>query len=556
MRKSKQEFADSHQIDADSSAWNAFLGQLAGKIDDIETYWQALIRGPQDHPTLLRLHHLAQALLSACDAANCPDLVLPCQQLEAFLAKQLATSLSIIGLKEKVKFSQLVETLKAVLKFTINQTNNSAENTMQQAKSTAMTKPSPLVYIVDDDPVLCKSVEYQLRYFGYQISIFHDLASFDQALGDRQPAAILMDVELPDGKGPQFILKLKQAARTLAPVIFISSHADIINRLSVAKAGGYMYLVKPVNLGLLVDKLDELCHLKTLDPYRVLIIDQSKESAQYHAEILNGLGMAVELVNKPLVVLSVLEEFNPDLILMDVVMSDCSGSELAKVIRQQERYVGVPIIFLSETLSLDAQLTAKRAGGDDFIAKPIDPVHLAVAVTSSVRKSRTIRSLMFKDSLTGLLNHTATIERLTTEISRAQRLGSHLVFAMLDIDRFKSVNDNYGHPVGDRVIKSISRTLQQRLRRTDVVGRYGGEEFGVILLDTDTEYAKNILDEIRKIFSEIEHDAGLEKFRVTFSCGIADYPRFADMNSLLEAADIALYHAKTGGRNRVYVHGE
>ncbi len=540
----------------DISVPNAFFEQLASKIDDIEAQWQALIRGPQDRSALVRLYQLIQALLSACDTANCPGLVSPCQQLEAFLAKLLATSLSIIGLNEKVKFSQLVETIKVVSKLTINQINNAAENAMSQAKTTAITKPTPLVYLVDDDPVLCKIIEYQLRYFGYQVRIFHDLASFDEALDDRQPAAVLMDVELPDGNGPQFILKLKQAARTLAPVIFISSRTDIINRLSVAKAGGDMYLVKPVNLGLLVDKLDELCHLKTLDPYRVLIIDQSTVSAQYHAEILNGMGMVVEIVNKPLMVLSVLEEFNPDLILMDVVMSDCSGAELAKVIRQQERYVGVPIIFLSEKLSLDAQLTAKRAGGDDFIAKPIDPVHLAVAVASSARKSRSIRSMMFKDGLTGLLNHTATIERLTTEISRAQRLGSHLVFAMLDIDCFKSINDNYGHPAGDRVIKSISRTLQQRLRRTDVVGRYGGEEFGVILLDTDIEYAKDILDEIRKIFSEIEHDAGVEKFRVTFSCGIADYPTFTEVNSLLEAADIALYHAKTAGRNNVYVHGK
>ncbi|MFO8041564.1 MAG: GGDEF domain-containing protein, partial [Alkalispirochaeta sp.] len=119
------------------------------------------------------------------------------------------------------------------------------------------------------------------------------------------------------------------------------------------------------------------------------------------------------------------------------------------------------------------------------------------------------------------------------------------------IDHFKHVNDTYGHLTGDRVLKGLSRLLQDRLRRTDVVGRYGGEEFGVILFNTDLKNAKRLLDELRDSFSRLRQSNGETDFRVTFSCGIAAFPDFDTVSDLNEAADGALYRAKEAGRNRV-----
>jgi diguanylate cyclase (GGDEF)-like protein len=126
-----------------------------------------------------------------------------------------------------------------------------------------------------------------------------------------------------------------------------------------------------------------------------------------------------------------------------------------------------------------------------------------------------------------------------------------LSFAMLDIDHFKQVNDNYGHPAGDRVIKSIARLLKQRLRASDLVGRFGGEEFAVVLVDADRTTAMKVLDTIRGDFSRLRHLAEGKEFSVTFSCGIADISQFPDTAKLNDAADKALYKAKHAGRNRV-----
>jgi len=124
---------------------------------------------------------------------------------------------------------------------------------------------------------------------------------------------------------------------------------------------------------------------------------------------------------------------------------------------------------------------------------------------------------------------------------------------MIDIDNFKRVNDSYGHMVGDRVIKSLARLLQQRLRKCDRIGRYGGEEFAVVLPNCDLDSAVNILEKIRTDFSELHYLYKGKEFSVTFSAGIAGFPDYESADLINQTADEALYKAKRDGRNRVVV---
>jgi diguanylate cyclase (GGDEF)-like protein len=132
---------------------------------------------------------------------------------------------------------------------------------------------------------------------------------------------------------------------------------------------------------------------------------------------------------------------------------------------------------------------------------------------------------------------------------------SKLCFAMIDIDFFKKVNDNYGHPVGDKVISALSLFLKQRLRKTDSVGRYGGEEFAVILPDTSGEDALHFMNDIREVFSQLEHNAGDSEFKVSFSCGICSF-NGTNADFIIEQADEAMYAAKKQGRNNVQLYIE
>ena len=411
------------------------------------------------------------------------------------------------------------------------------------------------IILIEDDPLQAHSLKMQLGHFGYAVHVLHDVSKLKASIAEISPAALVIDVTYPEGAlaGPMAYAALADEVRKGLPAIFISSRGDIEARLEAVRVGGVAYLTKPVDIGVLVDKLDEALSEQESEPYRVLIVDDSVELATFFAYVLQDAGMETRTVSDPFQILEALSEFNPELILLDMYMPGCSGPELAQVIRQQEVYVSTPIVFLSAETDVDKQLAAMTVGADDFLTKPIEPEHLVASVTARVARSRILRSFMMKDSLTGLYNHTKIKERLDFELARAERQKRPLVFAMIDIDNFKRVNDTYGHPAGDRVIKSLSRMLQQRLHKTDIVGRYGGEEFAVILTDTDIDIAFDVMDEIRQGFEKILHQGENEDFSVTFSCGLALYPTFGSAVELGNAADKALYEAKRSGRNRVVV---
>jgi diguanylate cyclase (GGDEF)-like protein len=286
--------------------------------------------------------------------------------------------------------------------------------------------------------------------------------------------------------------------------------------------------------------------------YRVLIVDDDVWVAKYHASLLEEAGMSVQTLNDPEQILSVLADTNPDLILLDMHMPNRSGLEVISLLRAQDSLAGLPIVFLSAENRPNQQL-ALQTDGDDFLMKPVDPARLLSSVISRAKRGRIVRARMMQDSLTGLLHHAAIKARLEAEVARAARHQTALAFAIIDIDHFKNINDTYGHPVGDRVIKSLSELFQNRLRQSTVLGRYGGEEFAIIFENCTVADAAKILEDLRKDCAKLEQWSDQGTFQVTFSAGVAACLVGMDAAQLIKAADQNLYAAKHHGRNQVAV---
>ncbi|MFZ3018602.1 MAG: diguanylate cyclase [Gallionella sp.] len=528
---------------------DAYAAQLPETLKQIDQVWEKLPRDRWDEENFSTLHRKIHSLSGSGKNFGFSMLGDVARSLESCL-QQHAREKTVLNEAQCLHIQVLLSELHQV------SMHRDAPEIVEEIDVARVGKrPAGFrhVFVVEDDPALAESLNVQLSYFGYEVSVYHTLSDFRLAMQSNPDVVVMTDITFPedDWGGINVIKEIQQGRDVPVPVIFVTSHNEFKARLEAVRVGGIQYLSKPVNIGNLIDKLDELT--STLPPasYRVLIVDDSEYITSYYSTILEQAGMEVRAINDPFLVMESLIEFVPDLILLDLYMPECNGMEVARVIRQLDAFVGIPIVFLSAEGNLDKQLMAMGLGGDDFLTKPVEPQHLIASVGNRIKRSLVLRSLMVRDSLTGLLNHTAIKEQLAREVAQAKRQDKPLAFAMIDIDHFKEVNDTHGHPVGDRVIKSIARLLKQRLREIDIIGRYGGEEFAVILSNTDGETAAEVLDAIREDFSQLRHLADENEFCVSFSCGIAEVADFGNAITLCDAADKALYKAKIAGRNQV-----
>ena len=409
------------------------------------------------------------------------------------------------------------------------------------------------IYILLQDHERAQRLSTQLEFFELSAMAFDSPGAFRQAMIERHPAAIVMEV---DFAGPNQGLALAEEVQVgleqKLPLLFFSQQeTDTPTRLAAVRAGGQAFLTGTLEVSSLMEKIEVLTCVAQYEPYKVLIIDDSRAQALHTERLLNSAGIITRTLTEPIQTMAELADFQPDLIILDMYMPTCAGTELAKVIRHNDRYVSVPIIYLSAEDDMDKQLDAMSEGGDDFLTKPIQPRHLITTVRNRAARARHLKARMVRDSLTGLFNHTHILQLLEDCTFRARRENRPLSFAMLDLDHFKRVNDCYGHPMGDRVIKSLALYLKQRLRKTDFIGRYGGEEFAIVMPDTDQESAYNVLNLIRQRFCEIHYPAQPNDLWCSFSAGVVQLHGESDSLKMASQADEALYLAKNNGRNQV-----
>lgn len=287
-------------------------------------------------------------------------------------------------------------------------------------------------------------------------------------------------------------------------------------------------------------------------PASVLAVDDAPVNLQLIQTVLKNAGYRVLTAESGADALEIAQREPIDCILLDVMMHEMDGFEICRRLKADARTASVPVIFLTALSDTENVTRGFDVGGVDYVPKPFRRPELIARVRTHVeirRMTESLRKQSVTDGLTGLHNHSHIVELLHQECERVDRYSGRLSILLLDIDHFKRVNDEHGHAFGDQVLRAFASEMCSAARDVDHAGRYGGEEFLLVLPSTAADGAAKIAERIRAAMERRSTELGAGW--PTVSCGIAQYRGNEPFAELVNRADQALYQAKREGRNRV-----
>ncbi|HEY9871132.1 MAG TPA: response regulator [Candidatus Obscuribacterales bacterium] len=415
------------------------------------------------------------------------------------------------------------------------------------------------ILLVDDDPEFLELARAMGRQRLIEIvtASHPEQALFEASTGNIDAA--ILDVSLGS---TGFTFSLAGELRSLPgcqdlPVAFISADERIERRVTAAQMGAALFLSKPLEPEALEFAVHQLVSARQLGKPRVLVVDDDEDFSAGVELILRQAGMLTARLHDSTRILEKLNEFCPDLVLLDVLMPGLSGYDACMMLRTMPRWRDLPILFLTAETGWQSRSAIFKAGGDDYLTKPVMAEELLTRVKIRVERARLLKERADKDTITGLLLRRAFMEQLAPMLAEAVKHGWPLTIALLDLDHFKKVNDIHGHLSGDGVLAGLGRLLSRRFRMHDLKGRWGGEEFILAFSRQTRQSAHTAVERVLQEFAELsfpgEHG---EEFHVAFSAGLASYPSDgASIHELIKKADGRLMAAKAAGRARVVSEG-
>jgi len=309
--------------------------------------------------------------------------------------------------------------------------------------------------------------------------------------------------------------------------------------------------------------------MPTDEPYAplILIVDDHPDNVEVLKVRLDALGYRIVTAPDGETALRMVAETPPDLILLDVMMPHMDGNEVARRIKADTSLPFIPIIMQTALDTTQSKVIGLDSGADDYITKPINYAELQARMLASLRikslqdvvaaKNVELEQMAITDALTGVFNRRHLDQTLDEMFDHSTRLHETLTLLMFDLDHFKNVNDTRGHQAGDAVLAQFAQLLKHAARDVDRIGRYGGEEFMVLLPGTVPDAGVTFAERVRQEVEAHQFEYDAEPLKCTVSVGIAGWPhpRVHSRQELVKSADDALYVAKSMGRNKVIKHG-
>ncbi len=448
------------------------------------------------------------------------------------------------------------------------------------------------ILVVDDVPANVKLLQARLAAEYFDVLTAGSGPEALETCENSKVDVVLLDVMMPDMDGFEVCRRLKgDPATSHIPVVMVTALDQASDRIRGLEAGADDFLTKPVNDLQLITRVKSLVRLKMLtdelrlraattrnigieemlargagdysERARVLVVDERAPSAQRIARLLEPFA-AVDVEADPQIALFEAAEKPYECVVIATGFSDYDPLRLCSQLRSIDRTRFLPIILVAGEEEEELIVRGLDLGVNDYVTRPIDAQELGARLRTQVKRKRyndhlrasvtqTIE-MAVTDPLTGLHNRRYLDSHLETLFDRALARRRPLSLMITDIDRFKSINDSWGHDGGDQVLKEFAARLRRNVRGIDLACRFGGEEFVVVMPDTDGQIAERVAERIRAEIAGRPFPVGRDgkSIEVTVSVGVAAMlPAHDRVADLLKRADTALYEAKSAGRNRV-----
>ncbi len=411
----------------------------------------------------------------------------------------------------------------------------------------ALAEP-PTLLVVDDDPWRGRRLLAAADARGARAILAADLGTARRSTAESSPEVVLLDLAIgPDAGAAMAFLAETSIER---PVMVVAGASLEIDRVEVARNGGRGFLDHSLQPAETIAAAIDLRERVRVRGTRILAVDDDPTVLAALKAVLGEADLTVSTCGDPAEFWDRLDEVSPDLVVLDFDLPGVSGPELCRAMRNEPAWAALPVVFLTARTDAESVRTVFEAGGDDYLSKPFVGPEVVARIGARLERVRLYRALADTDSLTGLLNRRRSVETLQTFLRMARRQHQPLSMAVLDIDRFKSINDTFGHAGGDALLRELGGALGRFFRGEDVVARWGGDELVVGMYGmTDADGRQRLGDFVEAMRGRRFYDG---RIGVTLSAGVAQFPDHgADVDELYRAADAALYVAKAEGRDRV-----
>lgn len=530
-----------------------YVESFPEKIQVLRNCWATLNSAAEYAEPLAELRVEVHKIAGSSGSHEFNDIHHLAKATEAQIVEVIDAKSQWVDVNKKIGNSvqQLVDVLEnELLSYNFNDED---DDKIPRLDSLQLSHRELVIFIVSHRAVELSLLSNLLESRGFTVISFSKIDRAEEMSSTVAPSIVVLDL----GDADEYILDKHvksnfKSAEGGAPAFVVTSRRDDVDtRKMAAQFEAEAFFATPINAHNFCSTLDVLLEERGSNASGVLIVDKQEQRISYIQKALDCENIRSRVINNTSNITDELVNFKPDLILVGYDSADDDWRDAIKIVRLHESHFNMPMVCLVDNDVEQLKLICQRAGADDcIIGQELQDDQFQV-LKQRILRSRRANHLIIMDSLTGALNREAFLERANEEISLAIRRKESVCLAMIDVDHFKQINDQNGHVIGDYVLRHISDYLNNRLRRSDVVGRYAGDEFLVLLPDTDLDSAYLVLDMIRKNLVAHNISVNNANVRVSISLGlIAARPTEpVEIESLIVDADKKLYEAKVAGRN-------